>query len=231
MIEASTAKALHDWYREHHGVRNLPWRRIGEARDRVFMVEGLLAQTRADAVAANYDRIFDGIETHDDWLRLVRAERHDRVAPLGLPKHKANAVTSIATALKENSVDGAFDVPQHSLDADELIKRPGIGPYIAAMVALLDGREAIPVDTNIDRVGKRYADDGDHYRWMAALVGVAINATVQFSDHPAGYEITCAVMDLGALICTPRTPLCWSCPLRGSCASPLSSQQLGFEFG
>jgi len=80
---------------------------------------------------------------------------------------------------------------------DDLRELPGVGPYTAAAVgAFAFGRDELPVDTNVARVLERL---GGRPRGGAAVVGQAL-------------------MDLGATVCTARSPRCGECPLE-SCRS------------
>lgn len=214
MTPREQATALIAWYAEHCGERRLPWRERGEPVHRVALTEGLLAQTRADAVAAEYGRIFAGVETVEDWLEIASGERLRRVAPLGLPRHKQAAMDSIALALTDALID-----PHLSLAAASLELRHGIGPYMAGMVALLFGNEGAPVDCNVQRVGARCAGDGDAARWMAEVMGEAVEQPHGTWIAAPGYEACCAVLDIGATICRIDCRECSRCPLQRGCAS------------
>jgi adenine-specific DNA glycosylase len=116
----------------------LPWRAPNQGA-RPALVEGLLAQTRAEAVADHYDRVFRGVWSAGDWACVSRREA--RVAPLGLPSAKVAAVDGIAACLLV-----------HATTWRDLVTTPGVGPYTAAMVAVLHGHAAAPVDCNVERV-------------------------------------------------------------------------------
>ncbi len=106
--------------------------------------------------------------------------------------------------------DGVFPDTEDALRA-----LPGIGPYTAAAVAAIAfGRKASPVDGNIERVVARL------FAVTAALPGVkpelrrlaaGLTPEQRAGDHAQ------ALMDLGATICLPRTPLCDRCPLSKAC--------------
>ena len=98
----------------------------------------------------------------------------------------------------------------------DLRKLPGIGPYTAgAVAALAFGQRAAAVDGNVDRVFARLmALNGDWKQEKERLKQV-VEALVP-ADRPA--EFAEALMDLGATICTPKSPNCLICPLRELCA-------------
>jgi A/G-specific adenine glycosylase len=217
----TAALALATWYAAHGFDRRLPWRRADEPCERVALVEGLLAQTEARQVADCYEDVFLNVNTADDWLRLPLAERRARVAPLGLPRLKEMAVTSIAESCGGYSPESSVWPPPRC-NAATLCKCDGIGPYTAGMLALLHGHEAAPVDCNVTRVGTRAAADGDAERWIACVIGDAMKlAPVELLEHawPPGYAVICAVLDVGAGPCAIGAPECGRCPLASSCRS------------
>lgn len=206
---------LIEWYGQNYRARNLPWRNPLELTHRVMMVEGLLAQTRAPAVGAHYHRIFDGVTLAEQWLELSEDERLHRVAPLGLPRMKRDAVNSIASVLASETL---LNIERYGLSPFEYLQlQPGLGPYIAGMIALLLGAEAAPVDTNILRVGERVDPEGDAKRWICDVVDSAMQAP-SVTGNPPAYEAVCAVMDIGATLCKPSEAFCDRCPLEHLCA-------------
>jgi A/G-specific adenine glycosylase len=192
--------------------RALPWRHPGEPEVRVALVEGLLAQTRADAVAARYGAIFAGVE-HDprEWLALAEGTRNVRVGPLGLPRLKRMAVDSVALGLIEGAGSAAA--------FDGTVPRPGLGPYTSGMVALLLGGEAAPVDCNVQRVAARVAPDVAPAVWLAEVLGALTGVHVPGVGRPDRYVAISMLLDVGATVCGPaRAPECERCPLRPGCA-------------
>jgi A/G-specific adenine glycosylase len=226
----AVVEAMRAWGATSWGQRALAWRAPAESLSRLAMVEGLTAQTGAEAVSAAYAAIFEGVTTGPDWLRLPVGARLARVQPLGLPRLKAAAVTGIAMFLAErrpvhlagDPVHGNNSVGIGSL-AWALQQYPGVGPYTSAMVALLLGEDGVPpVDANLRRVGNRAAADGDGDRWLAALfaacmnVGEADGLPTQFG-RPVRYELASHLMDLGHYVCTARMPRCGACAIRAWC--------------
>lgn len=169
-------------------------------------------------MAQLYERIFAGVETAADWLALIPAERDLRVSPLGFGPAKRAAMDSIAQAL----IDGDAAV------AHLLERRPGLGPYMAGMVALLCDGEGAPVDTNVARLGGRAG--GDAERWIADVVRAALGS-VSRTGLPPAYEAVCAVLDLGHKRCHAAGPECFQCPLHDLCAArPALFRQLEFPW-
>jgi hypothetical protein len=121
---------------------------------------------------------------------------------------KRRAVDGIAQAL----VDGAVLWPA------ALEGYLGLGPYTAGMIGLLHGAHAAPVDTNVERVGKRAAFDGDPQRWVDQLLRAA-GANGSATGRPAAYEVACSVLDIGGTRCKPDRVECPRCPLAPWCTS------------
>lgn len=108
--------------------------------------------------------------------------------------------------------------------AAELGELPGIGPYTAAAIAAIAFDERIaPVDGNIERVISRMwaiPSDGTQSGWRMAKALISRQAQALADALPPGGragDLAQALMDLGAMVCTPRRPACPSCPLAGSC--------------
>ena len=228
----AVVEALRAWGATSWGQRGLAWRTPEEPLSCLAMVEGLTAQTVAEAVSAAYAAIFAGVKTGQDWLRLPGEARIARVQPLGLPKLKAAAVTGIAMFLAERKPQHLAGEPGNGNNnavgigtlAWALQQYPGVGPYTAAMVALLLGEAGVPpVDANLRRVGDRAAAGGDGDRWLAGLFAACANAgeaggfPVQFG-RPVRYELASHLMDLGHYVCTARMPRCGTCPINAACA-------------
>ncbi len=96
-----------------------------------------------------------------------------------------------------------------------LIKLPGIGPYTAAAIAAIAfGKRAVVVDGNVERVISRlFAVDEPLPAARPTLKRLADTLT---PEHRAG-DFAQAMMDLGATICTPKSPSCTLCPIQEHC--------------
>ena len=101
----------------------------------------------------------------------------------------------------------------------ELLDLPGVGSYTAAAVAAFAyGRRETVVDTNIRRVHARLVT-GSALPAQALTAAEMRLAASLLPDRPdASVRWNAAVMELGALVCTARTPKCGQCPVRESCA-------------
>lgn len=101
----------------------------------------------------------------------------------------------------------------------ELLRLPGIGPYTAAAIAAIAfDAAATPADGNVERVMARVYGITDPLPGAKSkLKSLAENLTSRLSDGARPGDYAQAVMDLGATICTPRSPNCPACPWRDVC--------------
>jgi len=199
------------WYDRHR--RRLPWRAPpGERANpyRVWLSEIMLQQTTVKAVGPYYARF---LARWPDIRALAAVPLGDVLkAWAGLGYYaRARNLHACARVVVERH-DGEF--PADEADLREL---PGIGAYTAAAIAAIafDAR-ATPVDGNIERVIARlYAIDTP---LPAAKPEISRLARGLTPPRRAG-DFAQAMMDLGATICTPKTPACALCPWNESCAA------------
>ena len=214
---AALADILLDWY-DRNG-RTLPWRQRGDAAAdpyRVWLSEVMLQQTTVAAVAPYYRRFLERWPT----VAALAAAAEDEVmhAWAGLGYYaRARNLHACAKVVAEWR-GGLF--PD---DEAALRKLPGIGDYTAAAIAAIAfGRRAVVVDGNVERVMARlFAATEPLPAAKARLKDLAASLT---PEHRAG-DYAQAVMDLGATICTPRSPACVLCPWMAACAG----RRLGIE--
>ncbi|MHC4548029.1 MAG: A/G-specific adenine glycosylase [Planctomycetota bacterium] len=187
------------WYRRRR--RDLPWRRTGDPYA-IWVSEIMLQQTRVAAVVPFYERF---LRRFPEVLALARA-RLDTVLALWSGLGYYRRARHLHAAAKILSREG---FPRTAAAWRRL---PGVGPYTAAAVASIAfGEPVAVVDGNVERVLCRLhaLTDRDPRRLRArAQAWLAPRAP---GDHNQ------AVMELGATVCTPRSPACPRCPLRGSC--------------
>jgi A/G-specific adenine glycosylase len=198
---------LLDWYERHR--RDLPWRR---SRDpyAIWVAEIMLQQTRVETVIEYYERFlvrFPSVHALataplDDVLKAWEG--------LGYYARARNLHKAAQHVLKQ--WDGRLPNT-----VDELVGLPGIGRYTAAAIASIAfDQDTIALDGNLNRVLCRlFAIDDDPGRsnTRRAL------ETLALSMMPSGQanSFNQALMDLGALICTPAPPRCLLCPLMDWC--------------
>ncbi|MBZ4020930.1 A/G-specific adenine glycosylase [Rhodobacter sp. TJ_12] len=213
--ETLAGAALLAWY--DRSARVMPWRVGPQARAtqrpdpyHVWLSEVMLQQTTVAAVRDYFRRFTERWPTVAD---LAAAEDGDVMAEwagLGYYARARNLLKCARVVAQER--DGKF--PE---TATELQKLPGIGPYTAAAVAAIAFDEpAVVVDGNVERVVARlWSVQTPMPVAKPELVEKAGRITPQTrpGDHAQ------AMMDLGATICTPRTPVCALCPINAFCAA------------
>jgi len=201
------AQRLLDWYERHR--RDLPWRRVREPYA-IWVAEIMLQQTRVDTVIAYYERFLTKFPTLD---ALAAAPLDDVLkAWEGLGYYaRARNLHAAAREIREK-LDGCL--PR---SPEDLRRLPGVGRYTAAAIASIAfGQDAVALDGNLRRVLCRiFSIDDDPgrpstQRQLEAL-GLALLPPGRASDFNQ------ALMDLGALVCTPSSPRCLICPLINLC--------------
>ncbi len=211
------SETLLDWYGTH--ARVLPWRmppgsNLPPDPYRIWLSEVMLQQTTVAAVKAYFHRF---TALWPDVQALADAPDAAVMAEWAGLGYYARARNLLKCARAVAAL-GAF--PQTEADLQVL---PGIGPYTAAAIAAIAfGRPATVVDGNVERVMARLHDVQTPLpRAKAELTALAARHT---PENRAG-DYAQAVMDLGATICTPRSPVCGICPVSGLCLARAAGTQ------
>jgi len=191
------------WYDLHR--RNLPWR---ESTDpyRVWVSEIMLQQTRVAAVLEHYARFMKRFPTVE---ALANAREQSVLAVwsgLGY-YHRARRMHQAAKVIAREH-EGQF--PSRF---DDWLGLPGIGKYTAAAIASIAfGEPVAVVDGNVERVLARLegSELGNGSAWIRAQALLDPRRPGDFNQ---------AMMELGATICTPRSPQCLLCPVSTFCVT------------
>ncbi|WP_417514203.1 A/G-specific adenine glycosylase [Minwuia sp.] len=191
--------------------RAMPWRALpGETPDpyRVWLSEIMLQQTTVATVGPYFRSFVDRWPTVADLAAAAQDEVMHAWQGLGYYSRARNLLKCAKAVVADHG--GQFP----DTEAD-LLALPGIGPYTAAAIAAIAfDRPAMPVDGNIERVTARlFAVTGEMPGSKPELKRLASTLTPQ--DRPGDFAQ--ALMDLGATICTPKSPACSRCPLRQHC--------------
>jgi len=196
------------WYRGHR--RDLPWRRTRDPYA-IWVAEIMLQQTRVETVVPFYGRF---LERFPDAHALAEASEEEVLgqwAGLGYYR-RARSLHAGARQLVAESDGELPDDPQ------ALQRLPGIGRYTAGAIASIAfGRQAPILDGNVRRVLARiHAIDG-------SCLGTAEEtrrlwaAATEWVRGPAPGELNQGLMELGAVVCSPREPDCRRCPVARDC--------------
>jgi A/G-specific adenine glycosylase len=196
-------KKLLAWYGAH--ARALPWR---ESRDpySVWVSEVMLQQTRVAAVIDHYHEFLRRFPTVQ---KLAGAREASVLAAWsGLGYYRRARMMHAAAKVIAGEYEGKFPV-----SSEGWLDLPGIGRYTASAIASIAFDEPTAVvDGNVERVlqrllGKRLAGEE---LWEAANARLDARRPGDFNQ---------AMMELGAVVCTPRSPGCLTCPVVELCAT------------
>ena len=203
--------------------RRLPWRAPpgANAADpyRVWLSEVMLQQTTVAAVGPYFDKFTRRWPAVADLAAAPDADLMAAWAGLGYYARARNLLACARAVVRDHG--GRFPDTEEGLRA-----LPGVGAYTAAAVAAIAfGRRAVVVDANVERVVARlFAIDTPLPAARPAIRAAADRIT---PDARAG-DFAQAMMDLGATICTPRSPACAICPLRQDCAAFATADPAAF---
>lgn len=217
----SFSRNLDTWFAEHQ--RDLPWRHAENAKNpyRILVSEVMLQQTTVAAVIPFYHRF---LARFPDWKSLAHAPEDEVLAlwaGLGYYSRARNLQKCAQTVVEL----GCFP---ESLAA--ILALPGIGRYTAGALASIAFEQAAPiVDANVARVLARVfllEDDLKNRENQIVLwreAEILVKAAKKAGISPAQFNP--AMMELGALICSPKNPKCELCPVSAFCAAKKANRQ------
>ena len=192
--------------------RDFPWRHTTDPW-RVYISEILLQRTRGDAVEAIYDEFFARYSDPASLDSASADEIQAVVSSLGFGNQRTRTLQEVAE-LCTREYNGS--VPQ---DLEELQRPWRVGPYSArACLLFAFGEPVALVDANVARVVGRVFDyEMPTQPHKSDIVYELMEALVP-ADGQLARAFTLAILDLGAMVCTPGTPACKQCPLNDCCA-------------
>jgi len=204
---AELREHLLEWFHKYQ--RDLPWRRNKDPY-RIWLSEIMLQQTRVAAVIPFYERFLEHFPSIAALAAAPEAEVLRLWAGLGYYSRARNLQRAAKKIVEEHG--GEF--PRSARDALAL---PGIGSYTAAAIlSIAFGERHAVLDGNVARViarlGAIHGDLREGVRWQA--LQAAADALL---DPNAPSDWNQAMMELGAMICTPKSPQCLLCPIAESC--------------
>lgn len=207
----SMAAALGEWYAAAR--RTLPWREPTCSPWGVLVSEFMLQQTPVSRVLPVWQTWLARWPTPAGLAADAPGEAVASWGRLGYPR-RALRLHAAAVACIERH-DGL--VPEDYADLRAL---PGVGDYTAAAVAAFAFRQRhVVLDTNVRRVLARLAGGAEFEPPGGPTGGERDRAEALLpSDADDSAKWSVAVMELGALVCTARSPRCDACPVAGSCA-------------
>jgi len=206
---SSIQKRLLDWYEENR--RSLPWRDAPHPYS-VWVSEVMLQQTRVETVRDYFARWMAAFPTvtalaessEEDVLRIWQG--------LGYYSRARRLRDGAKYLLEEQGGELPATV-------EELLKVPGVGPYSAgAISSIAFGKKEPLVDGNVIRVLARwFCLPGDPNKSPLKKELWRLAGELVPGDAPGAFNQ--GLMELGATVCTPKSPSCISCPMRKSCGA------------
>ncbi len=200
-------KALLQWFAVE--ARDLPWRRTKDPY-RVYLAEIMLQQTRVDQGLVYYERFLKRFPTLESLAQADEQAVLKQWEGLGYYTRARNMRRAAALVMEQYG--GRFP------DSPELLRMlPGIGKYTAGAIASIAFNKAVPiVDGNVKRVLARL-DAMDTAIDLPATEKLLWQRAAALTPAKTPGDFNQAMMELGARVCVPRSPLCENCPVQRYC--------------
>ncbi len=200
-------ETLLPWYQAN--ARDLPWRRDTEPYH-VWLSEIMLQQTRVEAVRDYYSRFLEALPTIQALADVTESRLLKLWEGLGYYSRARNLQKAARQIVLER--DGVFPETY-----EEILALPGVGPYTAGAIASICFEAPVAaVDGNVLRVVSRITEDHTPVDLPAARQGIKERLEAVYPRGACG-TFTQALMELGATVCTPKSPKCGACPAAGLC--------------
>ncbi len=215
---ASFRKQLLAWFRQFQ--RDLPWRRTKDPY-RIWISEIMLQQTRVAAVIPYYERFL----TRFPDVRALAEAPQEEVLRLWSGLGYYSRARNLQKAAQQIVAQHGARFPQKE---EAVLALSGIGPYTGgAILSIAFGAKHAVLDGNVARVlarlGAVRGDLRESQRWQS-LQKVA--SALLDAKSPGDWNQ--AMMELGAMVCTPRSPQCLLCPVAKYCRARQSGDPESF---
>lgn len=206
-IYKQLSNALLPWYKQN--ARALPWRQDTEPYH-IWISEIMLQQTRVEAVRKYYLRFLEQIPDIRALAEVSESQLFKLWEGLGYYNRARNLQK--AARMIETQYNGKF--PNQYKDIRAL---PGIGPYTAGAIAsICFNRPYAAVDGNVLRIITRMTENDAPIDNMQTKNEIAAQLEKVYPKDNCG-QFTQALMELGATVCTPKSPECTKCPANNFC--------------
>lgn len=199
------------WYDNHQ--RDLPWRRYRGFKDRIYKVlvsEFMLQQTQVKTVIPFFNRFLKAFPN----LRKLSKAKLEKVYKLWQGLGYYSRAKNLLNTAKIVQLKYKGTLPA---DFETLKSFPGIGDYTAsAIMAIAFNKDFIGIDGNVERFIARlfgYKNNNKDFKNSIFLKLKKIKLEDNFSKFAQ------ALMEMGALLCTPQNPRCNICPVKQNCIS------------
>ena len=207
MDELNFTRSVLNWYDSGH--RDLPWRRTKDAYS-IWISEIMLQQTRAETVVPYYERFL----SHYPHVRALADAPQEELLKLWEGLGYYSRARSLQKAAQVIVDEYGGELPA---DVEKLRALPGIGDYTSGPIAAIAFGIPVPaVDGNVERVICRYFAIRDEMGTPAARKRIQQQTQALVPpDRPGAFAN--AMMEMGATMCTPKSPACLLCPVRTGC--------------
>ena len=204
-------KKILNWY--DNNKRSLPWRARCSAKKKEYFTlvsEFMLQQTQVKTVIPYFNNFLKDIPNFQSLAKVSEAKLLKHWQGLGYYSRAKNLKKSAKMIIDNYS----GRLPNNF---EELKKLPGVGDYTASAIsAIAFNQQIIPLDGNIERVLKRILNlkteeeiKKENLHKQKKIFG----KTSRSSDYAQ------ALMEIGALLCKPKNPYCYKCPITKNCLS------------
>ena len=211
MKELIITNKILNWYDIHK--RTLPWRKKTSLKKKQYYTlvsEFMLQQTQVVTVIPYFNRFIKNIPDLETLANFENRKLIKLWEGLGYYSRVRNLKKAAKIVIKDFNKKS----PENFLDLKSL---PGIGDYTAsAILAIAFNKPFIPLDGNVERVLKRYLylkKENQIQKNNLIESKKILGTSIRSSDYAQ------ALMELGAIICKPKKPLCQKCPISKNCKS------------
>ncbi|MFO1476450.1 MAG: A/G-specific adenine glycosylase [Verrucomicrobiota bacterium] len=221
----SIVVALLDWFQS--SARELPWRRTRDPYG-IWVSEIMLQQTQVATVVPYWERWMRELPTIQALAKASPARVHKLWEGLGYYSRVRNLQKAAQTVVASH--DAKFPS-----EFQQVLALPGIGRYTAGAICSIAFNQPTPIlDGNVIRVltrlfaipGNPRAPEINSQLWSLAEKLVRLAATA--GKPRSSGKLNESLMELGALICTPRDPDCVHCPVRIHCSARRQDRAAAF---
>ena len=207
------AANLENWFAKVK--RPMPWRHRPSPYV-CWLSEIMMQQTTYAAVLPYYERFLKKFPTVEKLAAAKEGEVLKAWEGLGYYARARNLLKG-AKLIVGKASKGHVDWPSTSAEWAQI---PGVGPYTAAALASVLNGERVPVvDGNVARVFARVWKLTDDFSKLPARAKLAERLQPEIEKCRVPGDFNQAMMELGALVCTPKNPACKRCPLARACAA------------
>lgn len=209
-----STELLH-WYMQNK--RDLPWRRHRDPYY-IWVSEIMLQQTRVDTVIPYFQRFIERFPTIQDLAEAPEEDVLKLWEGLGYYSRARNLQAAARQVMEQHG----GEVPNQK---DAVFNLKGVGPYTAGAILSIAFNQPQPaVDGNVMRVLSRYFLIEDDIMKGSTRVKMETLAEELIPEGRAS-DFNQALMELGALVCTPKSPHCLTCPVMEMCTGRIEGRE------